>query len=196
MRPRAALLARARGRPAGDDDGALAALDTLATDQPDDPYVLHARGRARFDKGFMGGGSVEDKDAGLALLEAAVERAPADPFLHTELAFAREWGFADAAGAEAEYRRALAREPDFPDALLGAAALHGNPSADVSADEATAWRQRAARLRPEDGDNWLQLARLHDAGGRPEQAERARARAALSPGAEPDLVAAQWPADT
>jgi len=102
-------------------------------------------------------------------------------------------GKADVAGAEADYRRALALEPDFPDALLGAAALHGNPSADVSADEATAWRQRAARLRPEDGDNWLQLALLHDAGGRPEQAERARARAAPSPGAEPDLVAEQWP---
>ena len=100
---------------------------------------------------------------------------------------------ADAAGAEADYRRALALEPDFPDALLGAAALHGNPSADVSADEATAWRQRAARLQPENIDNWLQLARLHDAADRPEQAERARVRAALTPRAEPDIVAQEWP---
>ena len=188
------LLAIARRRAAGDDEGALAALDALGAEHPDDPYVLHARGRAIFDRGFLGGGGDgSDQQAGIDLLQAAVERAPADPWLHTELAFAREWGKADAAGAEAEYRRALALEPDFPDALLGAAALHGNPSADVSADEATAWRQRAARLRPEDGDNWLQLALLHDAAGRPEQAERARARAALSPGAEPDLVAEQWP---
>ncbi len=188
------LLAIARRRAAGDDEGALAALDALGAEHPDDPYVLHARGRAIFDRGFLGGGGDgSDQQAGIDLLQAAVERAPADPWLHTELAFAREWGKADVAGAEADYRRALALEPDFPDALLGAAALHGNPSADVSADEATAWRQRAARLRPEDGDNWLQLALLHDAGGRPEQAERARARAALSPASEPHLLPEQRP---
>ena len=188
------LLAIARRRAAGDDEGALAALDALGAEHPDDPYVLHARGRATFDRGFLGGGGDgSDQQTGIDLLQAAVERAPADPWLHTELAFAREWGKADAAGAEADYRRALALEPDFPDALLGAAALHGNPSADVSADEATAWRQRAARLQPENMDNWLQLARLHDAADRPEQAERARARAALAPHVEPDIVAQEWP---
>jgi predicted Zn-dependent protease len=189
------LLGIARRRAAGDADAALEALDALGAEHPDDPYLLHARGRARFDRGFLGSGGVADKEAGLELLEAAVERAPADPWLFTELAFAREWGFADAGGAEAAYRRALALEPDFADALLGAAGLHRNPSADVSAEEATAWRQRAARLRPDDGDNWLMLADLHDEGGRAEQAERARARAALAPGAEPDLVAERWPAE-
>ena len=49
------------------------------------------------------------------------------------------------------------------------------------------------RLQPENVDNWPQLARLHDAADRPEQAERARVRAALAPNAEPDIVAQEWP---
>ncbi len=187
------LLEIARRRAAGDEDGELAALDALAARSPDDPYVAHARGRIRFDRGFTGEGDSSDRDAGLDLLQLAVTLAPADPWLHTELAWAREWGVADAAGAEAAYRRALELEPEFRPALLGGAGLYGNPSADVSVDEATAWRQRAARLRPDDADNWLALARLHDVAGRPEQAENARARAALAPGAKPDSVAEEWP---
>jgi len=192
MSLRDALLDAARKRAAGDQDGALAALDALGSERPDDPYLLHARGRARFDRAFLTGES-EGQNAGLELIEAAVALAPADPFLLTELGFVREWGFADAAGAEEAYRRALAVEPDYVDALLGGAGLLGNPSADVSPEEATSWRQRAARLRPQDPDNWLALARLHEAAGREEQAQRARARALLAPrGVDPDAVADEW----
>ena len=188
------LLAIARRRAAGDDEGALAALDALGAEHPDDPYVLHARGRAIFDRGFLGGGGDgSDQQAGIDLLQAAVERAPADPWLHTELAFAREWGKADAAGAEAEYRRALALEPDFPDALLGAAALHGNPSADVSADEADRVAP-ARRPAAAGGRRQLAPARAPARRRRAPRAGRAGPRSrGPEPGAEPDLVAEQWP---
>jgi tetratricopeptide (TPR) repeat protein len=185
----------ARRRAAGDLDGAIAALDELQPDRPDDPYLLAARAQARLDRALMVGGASEETDSreAVLMLEAATERAGDDAWLHSQLAFARFWGRSDAAGAEAAYRRALEVDSSQPDALAGAAELQGNPSADVSAEEARAWRERLAELQPEDAANWLALARLCEAAGDESAAARAAARALLSRGAkDPDAVVSEF----
>ena len=177
------LLAIARRRAAGDDEGALAALDALGAEHPDDP-VRAARARAGDLRPRV------PRRRGRRLRPAGRDRPAPKPRSSvprptrgcTPSSPSRVSGARPTPPARRPTTAARSRSsPTSRTRCSAPAALHGNPSADVSADEATAWRQRAARLQPENMDNWLQLARLHDAADRPEQAERARARAALAP---------------
>lgn len=158
----------------GDFAVAYTLYETLLRTYPDDPEVLQAYGRAKYQE-------YDDLEQAAALFARAYAAAPESVESLLWLADLAALGYGPGYERAAElYHQAIQLDPEAVDAYLGLGMLHRTPDRPVSLDDAVAAFQRATQLAPQRADAQLDLGMaLIEAGQRQAAREPLRVGAGL-----------------